>query len=299
MVSGGWVRGRAVAGLAMVVILAVACAGGAAAPTTGKLRVAASIPPLGDMVRQVGGEWVEVQVLVPPGASVHTYEPTPAQVEFLAKAPMLVLNGVGLEFWAKDVVDAAGNKKLLVVDTSKGIEIIAGDEHEGSGNPHIWLDPLNAMVQVEHIRDGLIEIDPEHRAYYEDNAVAFRAKLEALDAEIRAEVATWRAKDFVAFHNAYVYLARRYGLNQAAVIEEFPGKEPNPQELARVVEVARGLPTRAIFAEPQLSPKVAQVLAQEAGKEVLMLDPEGGVAGRATYLELMRYNLQEMAQALK
>lgn len=274
------------------------------ASPSGKVRVAASTPPLADFVRQVGGEHVEVEVLVPPGASVHTFEPTAAQAEFLSQARLLVLNGVGLEFWAQDLVDAAASPKLVVLDTSQGIEVIAEEAHEkepghASGNPHIWLDPANAIIQMEHIRDALMRIDPDHRQDYQENSARFRGELEALDREIATEVATWRAKEFISFHSAYVYFARRYGLKEAAAIEESPGKEPNPQELAEIVKLARKLEARAIFAEPQFSAKAAEVLAAEAGKTVIQLDPLGGVAGRRTYLELMRYNLAQMAKALK
>jgi len=270
--------------------------------------VAASILPLADFVRQVGGPEVEVELLVPPGASVHTYEPTPAQVEFLARARLLVINGVELEFWAGDVVDAAGNAELLVVDTSKGIKIIEEEEahregekeHEyAGGNPHIWLNPLNAVIQMEHIRDALIHVDPEHKELYTQNAARFRSELKALDEEIRAEVSTWRGREFVAFHSAYIYFARRYGLKQVAVIEEFPGKEPNPQQLAHIIEETRELEAKAIFSEPQLPAKAAHTIAEEAGKTVVTLDPLGGGEGRATYLELMRHNLGQMAKALK
>ena len=283
--------------LALVLSLAASCAG-PQAPPSGKIRVAVSIPPLADFVSQVGGDRVETVTLVPPGASVHTYEPTPSQIEFVAKADMLVLNGLGLEFWADKVVKGSGNARLLMVDTSVGVETISGDEG-GGANPHIWLDPLRAMVQVANIRDGLTKIDPANSDLYRTNASRYIQGLSALNSEIAARVQTWQYKQFISFHSAWVYFAQRYGLKQVAVIEEFPGKEPSPAYIAQVVALAKGLPVRAIFAEPQLSPKVAETVAKESGKTVLLLDPLGGVEGRYSYTELMRYNVGEMEKALK
>jgi zinc transport system substrate-binding protein len=283
--------------LALILCLVAGCTG-PQAPASGKVRVAVSIPPLADFVRQVGGERVEVVTLVPPGASVHTYEPSPRQIEFVARAEMLVLNGLGLEFWADKVVKGSGNPKLLVVDTSVGVETIAGDEG-GGVNPHIWLDPAGAKIQVADIRDGLTKVDPGNSEFYRGNAARYIQELDALNKEIAARAQTWAHKEFVSFHSAWVYFARRYGLEQVAVIEEFPGKEPSPEYLAQVVNLARRIEARAIFAEPQLPPKVAQTVASESGKTVLLLDPLGGVESRNTYIELMRYNVGEMEKALK
>ncbi len=285
----------------LCLILALLPGCGAQPPSPpGQIKVAASIPPLADFVRQVGGQRVVIETLVPPGASVHTYEPSPQQARFVAEADVLVLNGVGLEFWADDVVDAAGNAQLLVVDTSQGIAILQEEEKgHTTGNPHVWLNPRHAIVQVEHIRDALSQADPAHRDEYARNAQAYVAQLESLDKEIEAEVHGWAHREFISFHAAFAYFAQRYGLKQAAIIEESPGKEPSPDYLAQVVDIARRLPARAIFAEPQLSPKVARTIAEESGKQVIILDPLGGVAGRETYVELMRYNVAQMAEALK
>lgn len=254
--------------------------------------VAASIPPLGDFAREVGGEHVWVEVLVPPGASPHTYELTPAQMQFLSRARLLVVVGLGLEYWLPDVVAAVQNPDLEVVVTAQGIELL--DE-----NPHVWLDPLNAIIQVGHIRDALIRVDPGHRLDYEMNAARFIGELAELDAEIRDRVSSWSGRAFIAQHPAWVYFAQRYGLVQAAVIEAIPGREPSPAEIARIIETARREGIRALFAEPQLPPRALEVIAAELGLRVVTLDPLGGAPGRESYLELMRYNLAGFEAALK
>ncbi|MDP2663218.1 MAG: metal ABC transporter substrate-binding protein [Dehalococcoidia bacterium] len=292
------------AGLAWLLSLLVlpsimACAG---TPASGgpasQVWVAAGIPPLGDFVREVGGNRVRLVVMVPPGASVETYEPTPQQVQFVAQAKLLVLNGLGLEFWAKNVIQGSGNANLLVADTSNGVTGLIGGEG-GGANPHIWLDPTMARIQTENIRDALIKVDPDGAEAYRTNAALFIDQLRALDQEIAGRISGWRYRQFIAFHPAWQYFAAHYGLEQVASIEEFPGKEPSPQYLAQIVQQARSLPARAVFAEPGLSPKAAQAIASEAGKEVLLLDDLGGAPGRATYIELLRYDVDQMEKALK
>ena len=276
--------------------------GGTPPPGADRIKVAVSIAPLADLAQQVGGEQVTVTTLVPPAASPHTYEPTPAQVREVAEADVLALIGLGFEFWAEDVIESAANPDLIVVRTSEGIEVIH-DEHEHEeheiGNPHVWLNPRNAMVQVRHLRDALIEADSAHRADYEANTEATLAQLEALDEEIAAQVAIWSHREFIAFHPSWVYFAQRYGLVEAAVIERTPGREPSPAELAEIIETARRLGARAIFAEPQFSSKAAETIAAESGAQVLFLNPLGGAEGPTSYLEMMRYNVAQMGKAMK
>ncbi len=273
------------------------CSQGANAPGTGKMLVLASIPPLGDFARQVGGNRVEVKVLVPPGASPHTYELKPSQLKDLSRAKVLVLVGLGLEFWADKAIKAADNPDLIVVRTSDGLEILQGEG--GKGNPHVWLDPVNAIHMVESIRDAFIKADPEGKEIYQANADAYIKQLKSLDREIRERVQGFSQKKFIAFHPAWVYFAKRYGLTQAAVIESIPGKEPSPDDIARIIEIAKETKARAIFAEPQFSPKAAKIIAEESGAKVVFLDPLGGVPGRETYIELMKYDLSQMEKGLK
>ncbi|MCR4407669.1 MAG: metal ABC transporter substrate-binding protein [Anaerolineae bacterium] len=290
--------------LAMAVLLWLSltgCGGRTPQPTdagTDKLLIAASIAPLYDFSQQVGGDRVQVEMLVPPGASPHTYELTPAQLQTLSKARVLVLNGIGLEFWADDAVNAVNNHHLVVVDTSQGLTILEGDSDEPKGNPHIWLDPLNAIHQVERIRDALVQADPGGAEIYRANAERYIGELKTLDQEIRGRVATFSSKEFIAFHPAWVYFARRYGLEQVAVIETTPGKEPSPAEVAQIVKTARAIGAKAIFAEPQFSPKAAEVIAAESGAEVLFLNPLGDPPD-FRYVDMMRRNLAEMEKALK
>jgi zinc transport system substrate-binding protein len=288
-------------GLGLILLGLTACTGStsSAADISDRLLVAASIAPLADFTRQVGGDHIQVITLVPPGASPHTFELSPSQVKQVAGARLLVLNGVGLEYWADRLVAGAGNPKLVVVDTSKGIDILERDGDEAGGNPHIWLDPQNVIVQVRHVRDALIQADPAHADDYRTNAEQYISQLEQLDQEIADEVATWSKRQFIAFHPAWVYFARRYGLAQAAVIQRSPGREPSPAEVAQIIETAQRIGVQAIFAEPQFSAKAAHTIAEESGAHVLFLDPLGSSLCDPCYPNLMRYNVAQMAKALR
>ncbi len=262
--------------------------------------VVTSIAPLGDFARQVGGERVQVEVLVPPGVSPHTFEPTPAQVRLLATADILVLNGVGLEFWADKMIQSAGNPNLRVVITSEGLDILQTVDEEGhlGGNPHVWLDPINAILQVVRIRDALVEADPAGKGMYLKNGAAYIEDLKALDRDIMLTVARFEEKRFVAFHPAWVYFARRYGLEQAAVIERVPGSEPSPGDIAHVVNTIRRVGAKVIFAEPQFSPQVAEAIAAETGARVLFLNPLGDPPDYA-YIPTMRHNLAQLEKGMR
>ncbi|NOZ05749.1 MAG: zinc ABC transporter substrate-binding protein [Chloroflexi bacterium] len=274
-------------------------AGDVPAATSKQLPVVVSIAPLADFVQQVGGARVEVTTLVPAGTSPHTYVLSPSKVVAVSDARLLVLNGIGLEYWADKVIAAANNPDLVVVNTSQGIPVLAGDADEPGGNPHVWLNPQYAIRQVERIRDGLIQADPAGRATYESRAATYIATLQALDAEIAQQVASWPSKEFVAFHPSFAYFAKRYGLVQAAVIETTPGREPSSAELAEIIATVRRVQARAIFAEPQLSAKVAKTVAEESHTQLLYLDPLGSTIASGRYVDLLRYNVAQLAKALQ
>lgn len=266
------------------------------------LKVTASIYPIGDMVKEVGGERVEVGVLLPPGASPHVFEPTMRAAKELSQARLFFEVGAGLDFWAEKL--ARGSKaNITVIVLSDGMRLLReGGEHRHeheAANPHVWLDPVLAMEMVKRIEKALVEADPQSAGIYRRQSAEYIGRLQALDSEIRKTVANFRIKSFISFHPAWDYFALRYGLKSVGVIEQSPGKEPSPQKLREIVKAIRDYHIRAVFAEPQLNPKSAEVIAREAGVKVIMLDPEGGLPGRETYLGLMRYNLDRMKEAMQ
>jgi len=297
----------------------------AAAPPAGKLLVAATIVPLGDFCRQIGGDLVQVQVLIPPGASPHAFEPAPSVMARAARARVFVYIGAGLEPWAARLLRSRGSKNLMVVEAAQGIPLLGLDEpHHGheaakaqghtgqhpdkegapethlAGNPHIWLDPALAQEICVKIAGALIQADPGHRAQYEANFKDYQAKLAALDREIKQHAQKWRLRDYVTSHPAFSYFARRYNLHEVGTIEAAPGREPTPRHLQDLVAAIRRYGIRVVFAEPQLNPRVAEVIAQEAGVKVLRLDPMGGAPPYGSdYLQMMRANLAALDEALR
>lgn len=291
-----------IAGAIVVCALSVVagCGGG---QSSGKVKVVASIVPLADFARNVGGDFVEVKAIIPPGATAHTFEPTSGQMKSLSMAKVFVMNGLELERWATDVVRKVGSPGLVTVVAADAVPRSRLLKTAGLYDPHVWLDPSLAVYEVEAIRDGLIEADPSHEDAYRRNAADYVKKLETLDGEIKTITAKFSRKDFVSFHPAWTYFAARYGLRQAGVVEELPGKEPSARDIARLVDKIKALGIEVVFAEPQFSDKAAVVIAQEAGSGVIVkkLDPLGNPHDPDVrdYIELMRHDVVMMRGAMK
>jgi zinc transport system substrate-binding protein len=297
----------------------------AAAAPAGRLPVAATILPLGDFCRQIGGDLVQVQVLIPPGASPHAFEPAPSVMARASQARVFVYVGAGLEPWATKLLRSRSPDNLVVVEAARGIPLLGmaphhhepgkagsgdhNDHHPGkaaapdsrlAGNPHIWLDPVLAQEICRKIAAAFIQADPSHRSRYAANLNAYLTALAELNQEIEAKARTWRLRDFIAFHPSFSYFARRYNLHEVGTIEEAPGREPTPRHLQELVAAIRRYGIKVVFAEPQLNPRVAEVIAQEAGVRVLKLDPMGGAPPYGSdYLLLMRANLAALDAALR
>jgi zinc transport system substrate-binding protein len=278
------------------------------------LRVAADIMPLADFCRNVGGDLVEVEMLIPAGASPHTYELTSEQMKFLSEADVLVNNGLELTPWAEGLFEKVDNTDMVSVKAAEAVppsELIEtgekeeGDHHHEHGvyDPHVWLDPNLATYQLEAIRDAFIEADPDNREDYQENTERYIEELEALDGDIAEEVSTFAETKFVSFHPAWAYFAERYGLEQIGVVEELPGKEPSAGEIAALVELIREEGVKVIFTESQFNPKAAETIAEETGAEVVLedLDPVGDPddPDKDTYIRLMRNNLEVMGGVMK
>ncbi len=259
-----------------------------------RIGVVVTIQPQAEFVESVGGEKVKVTVMVPPGASPHTYEPTPGQMTQAARASIYAKVGSGVEFELAYMDKISNlNKNMLVVDCSKGIQLIASTDPDEPGmDPHIWVSPRNAMVMVQNICEGLIQIDPESRAYYEQNRDTYLEKLEQLDNEISSRLANVQNRAFIVFHPAWGYFARDYNLQQIAI--EVGGKEPSGQDIARVIEEAKKLDIKVIFASPQFNPQSASVIAREIDGRVILIDNLA-----RDYIANLQAVLNEMVQAME
>lgn len=262
---------------------------------TEKIGVVVSILPLAGFVENVGGEKVNVSVMVSPGASPHVYEPTPSRIAALARAKMYAKVGSGVEFelvWMDKLV--AINAEMLVVDCSKGIEIqeMAG-EHEHRGmDPHIWMSPLNARIMVRNICDGLVQVDPDSKAFYEKNRDAYLQELTRLDRDIRDGLSGVTNRRFMTYHPAFGYFAKEYNLTMLSI--EVEGKEPRGKGIAHLIEQAKEYNIKVIFVSPQFNPQSAEVIAKAIGGRVVFIDSLA-----RDYIMNMRLLLDELVQAMK
>jgi zinc transport system substrate-binding protein len=272
--------------LLLVVPLLCGCVSQDEMPS-GKIRVVATIVPLGEFVEIVGGDKVVVTVIVPSGAEPHTFEPTPSQMREVAKADLYVMNGAGLEFWMNKVLKV--NKKMAIVDSSEGVALL--QESGGEMDPHIWISLRNAGLQVNNICSGLVQVDPTNKDYYTKNRDNYLQKLQSLDAELSRNFAATKRKIFIVHHPAWTYFARDYGLEEVPLMEN--EKEPGPKYLGEVVDLAKKNNIMTIFVEPEYNPKAAEVIAREMNASIISLDPLA-----KNYLENMTRAGREIAKSL-
>jgi zinc transport system substrate-binding protein len=250
------------------------------------VRAFVSIAPQQYFVQKIGGDLVEVSVMVAPGADPHTYEPKPRQMAELAKAAVYFAIGVDFEkAWMKKI--AAANPQMRIVPTDEGIDKQAMGEHHhehpsqhksaqprGALDPHIWLSPPLVKVQAGRIRDGLVAVDSANRTSYEKNFAAFLREIEDLDAELKSMFAGSPGARFMVFHPSWGYFAQAYGLEQVPI--EIEGKDPKPAQLTELIHHAKEHGIKVVFVQPQFSIKSAEMVAREIGGQVVAADPLAG-----------------------
>lgn len=277
----------------------------------GKIKVVATFSILGDMVVKVGGDSVDLVVLVPAGSDPHTFEPAPADSIALSEAALILELGLGFEPWLESMVESsgAGPKVVSVVEGIDLLPVSESEAHEGEiqgeSDPHVWHDIQNAMIMVSNIREALITADPDNAAGYEANAQNYLKTLQALDAEIVEILGTIPESRRVLFtnHDVFRYFGARYGLKVQGVLGvTTEAADPSAAELGSTIEVIRASGVPAIFVESQLNPQIIELIAREAGVEIApdlytdsLSDPEGDASN---YVDMMRYNATTIAEAL-
>jgi ABC-type Zn uptake system ZnuABC Zn-binding protein ZnuA len=275
--------------------LAFAPSAGAAEP----LRVLASFLPMEIFTRNVAGDAPGVAVASMLPASLgcpHDYALTPGDMKKIASADLFVANGLGMEDFLGEPVRRA-NPKIRIVETARGVRPVRGGH--GEINPHTWVSPRNAILQVREIEKALSEARPGLAPAFRRNADAYVFRLTALAAEFEAAAMTFRRTNIVTFHDVFDYLARDVGLTVVGTIETVPGQEPSAGEIQRLSRTIREKEVPAVFSEPQYSPKLADAVAREAGVPVRVLDPVAtGSPALTAYEDAMRRNLSTLKEAL-
>lgn len=298
--------------MAMLAVALIFTATLAAAQTAEKVKVLASFSILGDLVRQVGGEHVDVDLLVGPNTDMHSFQPSPAGSRKLSGAKLVVINGLGLEGWADRLVKAAGYRGAGLV-ASKGVKALASHEHEhghgegghGRYDPHAWQDVRNVKIYVANIRDGLIGADPANKATYQQNAEDYLGRLDTLDRDIRAAWANI-PKDrrrVITNHEAFDYYGDAYDVEFLAAQGVSEDAEPSARDIAKLIQQIKKEKITAIFVENVSGARLLDRIAKETGAKVggtLYSDALSAPGGPgATYIDMMRYNTRAITDALR
>jgi zinc/manganese transport system substrate-binding protein len=272
-----------------------------------KLKAVATFSILGDLVRNVGGDRLEVATLVGPNGDAHVYSPTPGDAKKLAAANIVFVNGLGLEGWMTRLVAASAAKAPTVIVT-KGITPQRMEDEDKPGrtviDPHAWQSVADAKIYVANIRDGLVAIDPAGTAIYEANAVAYVAKLDELETEVKAAIASIPAgrRKIITTHDAFGYFGAAYGMAFIAPEGVSTESEPSAKDVAKIITQIKKQKIPAVFLENISDPRLMQQIARETGVTVggtlysdALSKPDGPAA---TYIEMMRHNVREFTKAL-
>lgn len=286
---------RLLASLALLALGAFLPGPAQAAP---KKRVVTTFTILADMARNVAGDLAEVESLTKPGAEIHGYEPTPQDIVKAQRADLVLWNGLNLEVWFEKFFANLRNVPRAIL--TEGIEPmgIAQGPYSGKPNPHAWMSPANAVRYVENIRLALVKLDPANEAGYTANANAYKAKIQALDAPVRAQLERIPADQrwLVSSEGAFSYLCRDYGMKEAYLWPINADAQGTPQQVQRVIEIVRQNKIPVLFTESTVSDKAARQVAREAGARfggVLYVDSLTEANGPApTYLKLLERNAE-------
>lgn len=280
-----------------------------------KVQVMATFYPMYAFSKAVVGETGEVKLLIPAGTEPHDYEPSAKDIAKLNDVGLVVYNSSHFETWMTEVKRNIDSKHTQFVEASTGMKLLSGEEehdhHEeeahdhdhGDVNPHVWLDPVLAQKEVTNIQKALSKRYPKYQATFKKNAQEYIKKLQDLDQQYREATQKATNKTFVVQHDAFTYLAQRYGLEQVAVTGLSPDEEPTPSRLAELKEYIQKEQIHTIYFEKNASAKVAKTLAKETGVRLLVLNPlesltKSQLADGEDYLSVMQANLQALQQTL-
>jgi ABC-type Zn uptake system ZnuABC Zn-binding protein ZnuA len=286
-----------------------------------------SIFPLYDAARRIAGDRLDVVLVLPPGRSEHSYDPTPREMARIADARLAIAVGLEMDEWLERIVRNAGGSGVTVLqlgplvhpraithedvgeeaadqarDELRADGAVIAEHHEhapGARDPHFWLDPQRMITASDAIATAFARLDPEGAVIFRARQTQFAEQLRLLDTQISARAMGWSRHTVVTFHGSMGYYADRYHLNIAAVIEPFPGREPTARYLTEVLASMRTSNAAALFCEPQLDRHPAQVISEQSHVPLYEVDPVGGTPGRDTYERLLLSNTDAFERALR
>ncbi len=296
----------------------------------GKLQVVTTVYPVYDVVKKVAGDRADVTLLVPPGAEPHDWEPTASDLKKIGQAKVFFYNGADLEP-TDQILKKEITRDATVVELSHGLDLLKAEDHDdddhdhdhdhdadhhdeehhdedhhaeghhhhhhhGGVDPHVWLDPQNVMKEAAAVADALAKADPAHADAYRANAKKYQEELAALDKDMDAALSSLANKNLVVSHEAFGYLAARYGLTQVGIMGVDADAEPTPERMAQLIEFIREHDVRTIYSEELVNPRLADAIAAETGAVVRVLNPIEGLTvaqekAGYDYIKLQRENL--------
>ncbi len=281
------------------------------------MHVSASFYPLAYIAERIAGDNAIVTQIIPSGVEPHDYEPTSKQLSQVYNSTIILMNGQGMDPWAEKLRETFIEKGITVLAATDNADLLSalpeeehhdeeGEEHhtDSEYDPHVWLDPVHMRSFTLRVRDAFIAADPTNADLYRSRTDALIADLSALDIEFRSNLSSCLKKKAIVSHNAFRYLARRYGFETIALAGISPGEEPSPKKMAEIITIAKREKLTFIFFETLVSPKLAETISRELGAKTLVLNPLEGltaddIAAKETYLSIMKYNARNLALALE
>lgn len=273
-----------------------------------KIVIVTTLFPLYDSAQNIGGDKVEVSLLLPPGVEPHSFDPKPSDIAKINKADIFIFTGKFMEPWAQDIINGLSNK-IVIVDSSTGAKMIPAvfhdkDEPQGAMDPHIWLDFDNDKIIVDNITNALCKKDSKNANYYKQNADKYKNSLTKLDSEYKTVLTNCKSRTIVyGGHYAFGYLANRYGLKYLAAQGISPDAEPTAQDLIRLIEHIKNDNISYIFYEELTSPKIAETLAEETQAKMLLLNAGHNITrkdfeNKVSFFSIMESNLKNLKTGL-
>lgn len=307
--------------VALSTIALVACGNGSTNPKNvdngnEKIAIYTTIFPLYDFASKIAGDLAVVENIVPPGVEPHDFEPSVKDMMMLNEADLLLYNGAGFEGWVEKAIAAMNNDQLTIVEASKHVKLLQMEEessHEGEHehdhyhgdwDPHTWLDPNQAKIQAETIKNALVEIDPKHQDVYSNNYQSLVQQFDELDRSLKDLSEHVQKREVVVSHASFGYLTHAYDLKQIAISGLSPSAEPTQRELQEIIETIKKHGVNYILFETLISGKVAEVVKKEVGAEALTLNPlenltENELNQGKDYFSIMKENIEVLKTALE
>ncbi len=299
--------------LTLVLLFSVSCksVSDKKSETSEKIKIVTTLFAQYDFAKKVGGDKVDVSLILPSGVEPHAYEPTPKDIVRMKEADFLIYTGDNMEPWVSKIKDSLKGGNVKVIDASEGIELLGREEkeenehHHSDNDPHIWLDFDNSIKMIGTIKESLIEKDAGNKDYYEKNASDYINKIRELDKKYKEARSKFKSETiYTGGHFAFAYLAKRYDLKFESPYKGFsPNAEVAPKDIVKIVDALKGKDIKAIYYEELVNPKVAKILSEEAGVEMFLLNGMHNVSKEdlssgKSYLEFMEDNLKSLIKGL-